>query len=682
MTFLQPSFLWALTALALPVIIHLFNFRKYKKVYFTNVKFLRQVQIETKSKSRLRELLVLLFRMLMLAALVLAFSQPVIRDKNNAQIQAGSRYISLYIDNSFSMENLGRNGPLLDQARQKAKELVNAFGIQDKFQVLTNEFQGKQQRFCDKQEAIALIDEIRSSAVPRKLNQVIERQRELLNGTGSNAKRMFILSDAQKSTFNLLQLQKQDSTPIALVPFAPNLVNNVFIDSCWFESPVQQSGEIQHLRARIVNKGDKTIESGSAKLLVNGNPIALSSFTLLPGALTELRFTFECKTSGLNFGSVKIDDYPVTFDDVFYFAFNSQLNIPVYLINGNVQSGDALQALFSNDSLFQVSIGTESQINYSTFRKVEVIVLNQLKDIPSGLVSELQRFSEKGGAIIVLPADAETGLGYTGLLSALNLPGLGAADTSNLRVEKIELASGFYSGVFEKLEEDLNLPLIKKHYRLNKNSRNDFEALLKLINGDILLGRSKFKQAEVYLFSASLNNSSGSFGKHALFVPTFYRMCFAAIKQAPLYYPVISNTALYYSGVYSEEEMPPRIVSFDSTMEVIPELRNTTHALKLFTRDQITRPGFYTLKKGNKTLQALAFNYERLESDLSCYSIEELENHLSDQHLSTVKILNANEKDFTEQVLQGSEPKRLWKLFIILALVFLLAESVVLRILK
>ncbi len=683
MTFLQPSFLWALTALALPVIIHLFNLRKYKKVYFTNVKFLRQVQIETKSKSRLRELLVLLFRTLLIAALVLAFSQPVISDKNNTQTQAGARFVSLYLDNSFSMENLGRNGPLLDQARQKAKEIVSAFGVQDKFQILTNEFHGKQQRFCDKQEALSLIDEIRSTAVPRKLDQVIERQRELLNNTDAKAKRIFVLSDAQKSTFNLSQLKKQDSIPVSLVPFTPNLVNNIFIDSCWFETPVQQSGEIQHLRTRVVNKGEKTIESGSAKLSINGAQTALSSFTLLPGASAELRFTFECRSSGLNFGSVRIDDYPVTFDDVFYFAFNSKINIPVYLINGNNQSGEALQALFNNDSLFDVTMGTESQINYSAFRKVEVIVLNQLQEIPSGLVSELQRFAEKGGAIIILPAETETAQAYTALLNSLGLPSLGAMDTTSLRTEKIELSSGFFTGVFEKLEEELNLPVIKQHHSLNKNSRSDFEALLRLLNGDILLGRTKFKQAEVYLFSSSLNSSSGNFSKHALFVPTFYRMCFAAIKQAPLYYPVISNTALYYyTGAYSASEAPPRIVSVDSTTEVIPELRNTTHALQLFTRDQIKNPGFYFLKEGSTNLQALAFNYERLESDLSCYSVEELENSRSKHQLSMVKILSTNEKDFKEQVLQGSEPKRLWKLFIILALVFLIAESSVLRILK
>ncbi len=682
MTFLQPSFLWALTALALPVIIHLFNFRKYKKVYFTNVRFLRQVQIETKSKSRLRELLVLLFRTLLLAALVLAFSQPVIRTNNDAGALAGMRYISLYIDNSFSMENIGRNGPLLDQARQKAKEVVNAYNVQDKFQIITNEFLGKQQRFYDKQEALALIDEIRSTAAPRQLGQVIERQREWLHATNAKAKKIVVFSDAQKSTFDLAQIQGKDSIPISIVPFAPNLSNNVYIDTCWFESPVQQQGEIQHLRVRIVNEGEKTIESGSAQLTINNNQTALGSFTLLPGADVELRFSFECRTAGLNFGTIKIDDYPVTFDDSFFFAFNSKLNIPVYLINGVNQTGEALTSLFNNDSLFTLFVGSESQINYSYFAKTEVILLNQLQDIPTGLISELQKFADKGGAILVLPPEELNRQAYAALMGGLRLPSLEIADTNSLKTEKIELSSGFYSGVFEKLEAELNLPVIKRHYLLGKNSRTDFEALLRLINGDILLGKTKFKLADVYLFTSSLNQTSGSFSKHALFVPTFYRMCFTAIKQAPLFYTVLENTPIIFRQGNSTAEAPPRIVSIDSAVEVIPELRKTSHALQVFTRNQIRQPGHYKLMEGKLPIQALAFNYERLESDLSCYTLEELEAIRNKHQLNKVTFFNANENDFAEQVLQGSEPKRLWKLFIILALVFLLAESIVLRILK
>src|SRR5690349_16450291 len=122
MTFVSPVFLWALAAVAVPIIIHLFNFRRYKKVYFTNVKFLKELQQESKSKSRLKEILILIARCLAITCLVLAFCQPVIPDKNNTQKTSGATAISLYIDNSFSMVNITKQGPLFDLARNHARE--------------------------------------------------------------------------------------------------------------------------------------------------------------------------------------------------------------------------------------------------------------------------------------------------------------------------------------------------------------------------------------------------------------------------------------------------------------------------------------------------------------------------------------------------------------------------------
>ncbi|MBS1623579.1 MAG: BatA domain-containing protein, partial [Bacteroidetes bacterium] len=102
MQFLYPSFLFALAALAIPVIIHLFNFRRFKTVYFSNVSFLKEVKEETTSRSRVKHLLVLAARMLAVAFLVLAFAQPFI-PKKNTNIASGKKYVSVYVDNSFSM---------------------------------------------------------------------------------------------------------------------------------------------------------------------------------------------------------------------------------------------------------------------------------------------------------------------------------------------------------------------------------------------------------------------------------------------------------------------------------------------------------------------------------------------------------------------------------------------------
>src|SRR3954468_9797392 len=163
MMFVYPLFLWALAAITIPIIIHLFNFRRYKKVYFTNVKFLKELQQESKSKSRLKELLILAARCLAIACLVLAFCQPFIPGTDSGIINTGAKAISLYIDNSFSMENVNKQGPLLEIAKSRAKEVIKAFGVADRFQVITNDFEGKHQRFQTKEDALSAVDEIKIS---------------------------------------------------------------------------------------------------------------------------------------------------------------------------------------------------------------------------------------------------------------------------------------------------------------------------------------------------------------------------------------------------------------------------------------------------------------------------------------------------------------------------------------
>ena len=123
MNFVYPYFLYALTAIAIPIIIHLFNFRRYRKIYFTNVKFLKEIKHETQSRSQLRHLLVLLARILAITALVFAFAQPYI-PVNKSVITQGGRIISIYIDNSFSMDATDAHSSLFEQAKKKDRKSV------------------------------------------------------------------------------------------------------------------------------------------------------------------------------------------------------------------------------------------------------------------------------------------------------------------------------------------------------------------------------------------------------------------------------------------------------------------------------------------------------------------------------------------------------------------------------
>ncbi len=682
MTFVYPLFLWALTAVAVPVIIHLFNFRKYKKVYFTNVRFLKELKQESKSKSRLRELLILITRCLTLICLVLAFAQPVIPGKNAVSKDLTGKVHSLYIDNSFSMDNVGRQGPALALARTRARQVVSALGNNHRFQVLTNDFEGRHQRLNAPENAALLIDEIKISPAQQQLGDVLKRQTGFLAGTQAAARDLFVFSDLQKSTFNLEALKSDTSLHITIVPQVSKKINNVYLDSCWFESPLQQKGSIQKLHARVRNKSDDVIEAGSAKLMINQQQVAIASYSLQAGASRDVVFTFECRQDGFNYGSVKIEDFPVTFDDELFFAFNARVNIPVCLINGKQADGAIFSSLFA-DSLFTFVSFSEQTIDYAAFKTSDVILLNQVSELSSGLLAEIQKFSKRGGAVVIIPPPDIPAEKYNPGLANLGLPVFGAADTSLTRTDKIEAGSGFYAGVFEKQDKNVNLPLVNKHFRLQRSARDNFETVLRLENGHDLFGFSRLNNATVYLFAGALDGKSGNFSKHAIFVPTFYKIAFGSQSQVPPSYEVSDNVVIALKNDNAGAEEPPHIVSLaDAKTDVIPEMRVVENRLMLYTRNQIQIPGFYEIRRNKISLMPLAFNYARAESDLACYTEEELRKYISDNGLKHVSVISGEENSITADVLQLSEGKKLWKLFIILTLIFITIEVALLRLLR
>src|SRR6201985_1403610 len=218
MHFLYPAFLFALTTLAIPIIIHLFNFRRYQKVYFSNVQFLKDVQEQQSHRRNLKERLILASRLLALTFLVLAFARPFIPGKNS--INAGKQQaVSIFVDNSYSMQTLNKEGTLLDEAKRRTKEIASAYNINDRFQLLTQDFEGKHQRLLSRDEFNDAVDAVKISPQSRSLQQIVSRQQSLLNTQQGSLRSAYVISDIQKNMtdgkavktddgihFNLIQL--------------------------------------------------------------------------------------------------------------------------------------------------------------------------------------------------------------------------------------------------------------------------------------------------------------------------------------------------------------------------------------------------------------------------------------------------------------------------------------------
>src|SRR5882672_12698466 len=176
MSFVYPSFLWALSALAIPVIIHLFNFRKTTRIYFSNTKFLKQVKEETTQKRRLKQYLVLASRLLFLFFLVIAFAQPFLPAKEQL---ADQRSIVIYVDNSFSMSTpVAEKTRALDEAVRMAQGILDLFPSEARYQLITNDFAPYSNSFKTKAEVSDLLSQTRLSSISRSASEIIGRVKE------------------------------------------------------------------------------------------------------------------------------------------------------------------------------------------------------------------------------------------------------------------------------------------------------------------------------------------------------------------------------------------------------------------------------------------------------------------------------------------------------------------------
>ncbi len=677
MNFVFPTFLFALTAVAIPIIIHLFNFRKFKKIAFTNVRFIKEVKRDTQSKSRLKHLLVLLMRILAVCFLVFAFAQPYIPVAKNAVVES-ERAVSIYVDNSFSMDAVGKNGTLLEQAKNKAGEIAKAYKPSDKFQLLTNDFEARHQRLMNREEFLQQLDEVKSSPSTKNVSEILSRQDETVNSAHAKKPLAYLLSDFQKTMADLDKIKLDTALSIRFVPFESQKISNVFIDSCWFSSPVRKVNETIHLLARIKNYSNETVENIPVKLLINGTQKSPGSVTIPANNSVIDTLSFTLSETGWQDGLISIADHPVTFDDNYFFSFEIATQLNILCINGEKENA-YLHALYGKDSSFIFKNSSEKQIDYSGFNSNNLIILNELNTISSGLIQELNKYIRKGGSLIVFPAADINQSSYNDLMQMLGCNNFGNLQSTSMKVGKINLDDDVYKEVFTKLNDNLDLPVVSKHYSFTKNTKTTEQPLLTLENGESFLSKYSVEKGKVYLSSIPLNKDFSNFVQHAIFVPTFFKIALLSVTNNRLSYTIGRDETFDYDKMQLTGDNVFHLVNKELSFDVIPEHRMANNIYSIFVHNQIKSAGNYHLSSDNKSLATYSFNYDRKESDLKCYTPSELEDLAAQYHINNAEIIKSDLPSMSKQLAQLESGIQLWKYCIIFALIFFAVEELLLR---
>ena len=675
MRFLNPGFLFALLAIAIPIIIHLFNFRKFKKVYFSNVRFLKFVQIQTSSRQHLKDRLILASRILALAFLVFAFAKPYISNPDQKNVYQ-QQVISIFVDNSYSMEAVNTEGTLLDESKRRAKEIASAYSLNDKFQLLTNDFEGKFQRLLNYDEFLTAVDEVQVSASNRDLSQIIRRQEDVFLKEPNSRKTIYIISDLQENILPQAPVQADTSITVRLVRLKANSQPNVSIDSVWFTSAIHKPGDSEQMVVKLRNNSDEDAVNIPIRITINKQQKALGSLTIEPRATSTDTLSFSGLRAGWQEGEIEITDFPVVFDDRFYFSFNVKQSIPLLIINGGDEN-EYLNSVYRSDVFFTVTNVSSGNINYAGLSKYPFLILNEVGQISEGLIQQLREYVNKGGSLMIYPELAGDQQGLKKLLQNLGTDFPAEVVTAETKVSFMNLQHSIFKGVFENIPKNIDLPVAKKYLRYSNQNNTTKQSILEFPAKVTFLSEYRLGRGTIYLSAVPLNPESSNFARHSIFVPIMYQTALLSLQDQSLFHKLNRDQAI---------ELPKLTLNANQTLklrkdkfEAIPDLRQNDNVSQLYVADQIRQIGNYQLLKNDSLLSILSFNDAGPESDLNYASDRVIKAKFPGQQIDIITPKPGSMQGAVQSINQGTS---LWKLCIILALLFLAAEILLIRFYK
>ena len=673
MRFQNPQLLYFLFAIAIPILIHLFNFRKHKIIYFSSIRFLKEIKEDNRKKSNLKNLLILLSRILAISCLVLAFAKPYIPINNKNKTISN---VFIYVDNSFSMDAESVNGRLLSIAKEKARSISKTYPTETNFWLINNDFLAQHNNSNNASEIASQIDAIKTSAHSKNLNQIVNRQASFKNKNVH----LYIISDMQISGLQVKELTNFDiNNSLFLIPIISNKNNNISIDSCWINTPIFSNDQEISVYATITNQSENTLNNQAVFLKINSKQKSQQYINLQAKESKIISFTFMPENTAVQQGLIQINDHPISFDNNCYFTLKNTTKVAVLCINSS-RNNTAITTLFNNDtSLFNFKNTTVKNIDFNSFKQQDIILINDVNEFSSGFINSLNNFTKNGGSIAIFPPKEIDLTSYNNTLKQLGIATFSELKTQSVLLENINIKHSIYKQVFEGKLDKINFPEIKKYYPIiSKNNSNSIALLTQENKVDFLSVFSKEK-GSIYLFNSPLDIKFNNFSKHALFVPTLLNIATSSIRTESIYNTISPEDYFSSNAIKNSNTL---VHLKNDKIDIIPTQKTHLGKQVFYTHNQISENGIYSVEVEDKVIDAIAYNYTTTESKSQTLSINELNDWKSSINLNNIHIISGNTKSLIATINDSQKAKELWKIALIFSLLFFATEILLIKLIK
>ena len=640
MQFKHPELLYALLLLLIPIIVHLFQLRRFQKIEFTNVQFLKQVTLKTRKSSQLKKWLTLLTRLLLLAAIIIAFAQPYSSKLQNLKTNTET---VIYLDNSFSMQAKGNKGELLKRAIQ---DIIDVLDEKDEITIFTNETVFKNINKKTVRNELPLLE---YSSNQLDYEAVVLKGKQYFSKDISSRKHLVLLSDFQQQKKDF-KITTDSIINLSLVRLQPSNTSNISADSVYVSKTNSNALELTVL----LKQQGEILDDIPISLYDNENLIAKTT----TNTINDLKGVFTLPNNSTINGKIEIEDNNLLFDNILYFNINQRPKIKVLSINS--ANDRYLKRVYTDDE-FNYKSTTLDLLNYSDIDEQNLIIINELENISVTLVNSLNSFLSKGGSVLIIPSENIALSSYNQLLSNNKNILFNSISHSEKKITAINFSHPIFSDVFSKKVSNFQYPKVNSFYDLATSK----SSILQFEDGKPFLVESN----GLFVFSSALNNENSNFNNSPLIVPTLYNIGRQSLKLPKLYYTIGNGNTFDVKTTMQQDDI---LKLKSNTAEIIPQQRTYNNKVTVNTSETPDQASIYAISNKSEVLEYISYNYNRDESNMEYLNLDIIKN---------AEIKNSIPQLFNE-IKSETKVDELWKWFVIFAIMLLIIEMLILKYFK
>ena len=451
MNFLNPIYLFALAAVAVPILIHIFSRRRVPEIPFSTIRFLSRSDRRSMMRINMRRLLLLVLRILGVAAIALAFARPVLRGALAALFPAGgSRAACILLDRSYSMGVEGDDGVAFERGKRRFASVLEYLDRGDAVSIVLFDtapemlYGGELERDA----ALGALKDMRPSWGGTDLRGAVAFGLRALEESRRGVRELYVISDFQRSA--LVRRGAPAESPVGstqergvalgggggstdaarepgavpgpgegpsgqrkapsalpvrafLLPVQTDPGANVAIEEVLTPRVTLHRGELAELTVVLRNTSRELAAKFPIEVSIGGRRIMEKEIEIVPDHYFNETVAFPAERPGWTEGVVKKRSDRLPADDTRYFVLNVREKARVLLV-ADESSFYLEQALSPRGSEGDINVMKREWRTFTTrdLDAAEVAVFGAGRGPEEGDIEVMDRFVSRGGKAIVL----------------------------------------------------------------------------------------------------------------------------------------------------------------------------------------------------------------------------------------------------------------------------------------